>query len=76
MWHATFRTGKARIQDEAVWGTAMYRNDETGEIVFRRHSPTVGISPGHNPPLPDPGSEVIRKEDFAPMDWTSNNDAL
>ncbi|WUH98213.1 hypothetical protein OHR68_32640 [Spirillospora sp. NBC_00431] len=76
MWQATFQTGEAKIQDEVVWGTAMYRDDETGEIVFRRHSPIVGISPGHNPPLPDPGSEVIRLEDFLPVDWTPNDDGV
>ncbi|TYK51410.1 hypothetical protein [Actinomadura decatromicini] len=76
MWQPMFRTGKARIHGEAVWGTAMYRDDEKSEIVFRRHDPTVGISPGHNPPLPDPGGEVISESDFAPMDWTPHNDTF
>lgn len=76
MWQAAFQTGEARIQNEIVWGTAMYNDQEKGEIVFRRHSPTVGISPGHNPPLPDPGSEVIKMADFTPKNWTPGSDDL
>lgn len=69
MWQSTFQTGEAVIDGETTWGTAMYRDDVAGRIVFRRHAPTVGISPMHNPPLPDPGSEVIDREAFTPKDW-------
>lgn len=72
MWQSTFQTGKARIGGEIVWGTAMYRDETTSQLVFRRHSPNVGISPGHNPPLPDPGSEVISANDFTPAEWSTN----
>lgn len=69
MWKESFKTGEARIDNEIVWGTAMYQDDEAGRVVFRRHSRTIGISPGHNPPLPDPGSEEISAADFTPKEW-------
>ncbi len=68
MWKAAFRTGEARIDGEAVWGTAMYVDDDTAQVVFRRHARNVGISPGHNPPLPDPGAEVVAAQDFTPIE--------
>lgn len=72
MWKPLFQTGEARVGDDLIWGTAMYRNDETAEVVFRRHARKVGISPGHNPPLPDPGADVIPSSHFTPKDWTDN----
>ena len=69
MWEPAFETGEATIDGEVVWGTAMYRDAGQDSIVFRRHVRTVGISPGHNPPLPDPGSEVIPSDAFVSMDW-------
>lgn len=68
MWTATFRTGEARIDGETVWGTAMYVNEETGEVVFRRHARNIGISPGHNPPLPDPAADLVTSDDFRLVD--------
>ena len=68
MWTATFRTGEAVIEGETLWGTAMYVDDETGQVVFRRHPKNVGISPGHNPPLPDPAADVVSAENFTQID--------
>lgn len=70
MWQPIFRTGAARIDGEVVWGTAMYLDGESGQVIFRRHAPTVGISPGHNPPLPDPGADAVTLDDFTPKEWT------
>lgn len=70
MWQESFQVGEARIDGALVWGTAMYRDDEAGQLVFRRHKRNIGISPGHNPPLPDPGSEVIPAAAFTPRNGT------